>query len=117
MKNNISLRYLSADFTGLQTHQVSLTYACRSIRAGVSGRYPIIPPVGLPVLLISEFRSFISAVPFKQRNESHDAEDGGDQRVIVPAGLVQRVGRCEKAGAGDTACHRMEYVCAAKERV
>lgn len=43
------VRPLSADFTELQTIQVSLSIACRSLRAGVLGRYPLIPPVGSPV--------------------------------------------------------------------
>ena len=34
------LRSLFADFTGLQTIRVSSHIACRSIREGVSGRYP-----------------------------------------------------------------------------
>lgn len=42
-------RPLSADFTELQTIRVSLFIACRSLRAGVSGRYSLIPPVGSPV--------------------------------------------------------------------
>lgn len=40
------LRYLSADFTGLQTVSVSAYTACRSLRVGVSGRYSLIPPIG-----------------------------------------------------------------------
>ena len=56
---------LSADFTELLTHQLSLKYASRSIRVGVSGRYPIIPPIGLSVLLITRetFRFVLLLVP------------------------------------------------------
>ena len=49
-----SIRLLSADFTELLTGQFSLTPASRSIKGAVSGRYPIIPPLGLLVLLTSE---------------------------------------------------------------
>ena len=49
-----SIRLLSAAFTELLTSQFSLTPASRSIKGGVSGRYPIIPPLGLLVLLTFE---------------------------------------------------------------
>ena len=40
-------------------------FSCRRLRAGVSERYFIIPPVRLSVLLIIKlFRSFISALAF-----------------------------------------------------
>lgn len=61
------LGLLSADFTGLHTYQLSLTYACRSIKVSVSGRYPFIPLIELSVLhaLFSMGRSF------SLRNVSH----------------------------------------------
>lgn len=40
LQYTLVIRSLSADFTGLHTYQVSLAYACRSLRGGVSGRYP-----------------------------------------------------------------------------
>ena len=49
-----SIRLLSADFTELLTGQFSLSPASRSIKGGVSGRYPVIPPLGLLVLLTFE---------------------------------------------------------------
>lgn len=47
---HIDLSQPSADFTGLHTCQVSLTHACRSISVDISGRYPIILSIGLPVI-------------------------------------------------------------------
>ena len=49
-----SIRLLSADFTELLTGQFSFSPASRSIKGGVSGRYPVIPPLGLLVLLTFE---------------------------------------------------------------
>lgn len=56
---SIPLRLLSADFTELLTVSVSAYTASRSLRAGVSGRYSIIPPVGLSVL-----QSYLIHLPF-----------------------------------------------------
>ena len=46
LMKQLGLRALSADFTELLTIGVSPCIASRSIRAGVSGRYPLIPPIG-----------------------------------------------------------------------
>lgn len=62
--SNNYLRLLSADFTELLTFEVSLFNASRSIRVGVSGRYPLIPPIGLSVLQSLGFHlSFYGSVP------------------------------------------------------
>ncbi len=42
---------LSADFCELSnTSYIAVIRACRSLRVGVSGRYPIIPPIEISVL-------------------------------------------------------------------
>lgn len=48
--SSTAIRWLSADFTELLT-RLECKRASRSIREGVSRRYPIVPPFGLPVLL------------------------------------------------------------------
>ena len=53
------LRSLSADFTELLTVSVSAYTASRSIKGSVSRRYPVIPLLGLSVLL---FFSFIASI-------------------------------------------------------
>ena len=52
--SKIGLRFLSADFSELQTHS-QREYACRSISVNVSGRYAVIPLIKLSVLQIFLF--------------------------------------------------------------
>ena len=46
---HIKLPNSSADFTEFHTHQLSFTYACRSLNVYVSGRYSLIPYIRISV--------------------------------------------------------------------
>ena len=69
------LRSLSAAFAELLTYSVSCIYASRSLRGSVSGRYPLIPLLGLSVHerlsgLLS-IPQYCSCLTFLVRNKSH----------------------------------------------
>lgn len=82
------LRSLSAAFAELLTYSVSRIYASRSLRGSVSGRYPLIPLLGLSVHerlsgLLS-IPQYCSCLTFLVRNKSH--RTSSQSKRTIPRG-------------------------------